>query len=59
MFADFNHNIPKAPNLLTQDFNVSRACAVWITDITHIVTGKGKLYLTSVKNLYNKEKVRN
>lgn len=55
--TDSNHNMPKAPNLLNQDFNVSRPCAVWVTDITQIVTGEGKLYLAAVKDLYNKEVV--
>lgn len=53
--TDSNHNLPKAPNLLNQEFGVSRPCAVWVTDITQIVTGEGKLYLAAVKDLYNKE----
>lgn len=53
--TDSNHNFPKAPNLLEQNFNVSKPCAVWVTDITQILTGEGKLYLAAVKDLYHKE----
>ena len=38
--TDSNHNLPKAPNLLNQNFHVDRPNAVWVTDITQFITGK-------------------
>lgn len=53
--TDSNHNLPKAPNLLNQDFNVDKPNAVWVTDITEFKTLTGKLYLASIKDLFHKE----
>lgn len=53
--TDSNHDLPKAPNLLNQDFKVDRPNAVWVTDITQFVTEKGKLYLAAVKDIFHKQ----
>jgi putative transposase len=53
--TDSNHNLPKAPNLLNQDFKVEKPYTVWVTDITQLITEKGKLYLAAVKDLFHKE----
>lgn len=54
--TDSNHSLPKAPNLLDQDFTVDRPNAVWVTDITEFKTSKNqKLYLASVKDIFHKE----
>ena len=53
--TDSNHNLPKAPNLLNQDFSVNKPNAVWVTDITEFKAACGKLYLASIKDLYHKE----
>ena len=53
--TDSNHNLPKAPNLLNQDFKVDRPNKVWVTDITQFITERGKLYLATVKDIFHKE----
>lgn len=55
--TDSNHNLPKAPNLLNQQFEVDRPNAVWVTDITEFKVTNGKLYLAAVKDLFHKEVV--
>jgi len=53
--TDSNHDLPKAPNLLNQDFNVDKPNKVWVTDITQFITERGKLYLATVKDIFHKE----
>lgn len=53
--TDSNHNLPKAPNLLNQNFKVDHPNKVWVSDITEFKTVKGKLYLAVVKDLFHKE----
>jgi putative transposase len=49
------HNFPIAPNLLNQNFKVTRANYAWVSDITYIPTGEGWLYLAAVTDLYHKK----
>jgi putative transposase len=53
--TDSNHNLPKAPNLLNQDFKVDKPNKVWVTDITQFITERGKLYLATIKDIFHKE----
>lgn len=53
--TDSNHSLPKAPNLLNQEFQVDRTNAIWVTDITEFKTINGKLYLATIKDLFHKE----
>jgi putative transposase len=53
--TDSNHNLPKAPNLLNQDFQVDKPNAVWVTDITEFKVTSGKLYLATIKDIFHKE----
>ena len=53
--TDSNHTLPKAPNLLNQEFQVDKPHKVWVTDITQFITEKGKLYLATVKDIFHKE----
>lgn len=46
-----------APNRLQQQFNVARPNEVWVTDITHIKTHEGWLYLAVVVDLYSRRVV--
>ena len=41
-------------NLLHQDFRASRPNEKWVTDISYIPTGEGFLYLSIIKDLYDK-----
>jgi putative transposase len=50
-----NHNLPVADNLLNQQFQVSEANKVWVTDITYVATDEGWLYLAGHKDLFTKE----
>ena len=36
--TDSKHNLPVAPNLLKQDFNIKEPNKVWLADITYIPT---------------------
>lgn len=53
--TDSNHNYPISPNLLKQNFFVSRKSQVWVSDITYIKTNKGWLYLTVILDLYDRK----
>ena len=41
-------------NLLQRDFSASRPNEKWVTDISYIPTGEGFLYLSVIKDLYDK-----
>ena len=49
------HNLPVAPNLLDQNFDVTEPGTVWGTDITYITTDEGWLYLAAIKDFGSKE----
>lgn len=53
--TDSNHKYPISPNLLKQNFLVSRKSQVWVSDITYIRTNKGWLYLTIILDLYDRK----
>lgn len=53
--TDSNHKLPKAPNLLNQNFKVDAPNTVWVTDITQFKAGNRKLYLAAIKDLFHKE----
>ena len=55
--TDSNHNYPIAPNILNQNFKVSRANQVWVSDITYIETKQGWMYLTVIIDLFNRKVV--
>lgn len=50
-----NHKLPVAENILNQNFKVERPGALFVGDISYICTGKGWLYLATVKNICTKE----
>lgn len=52
-----NHNLPVAPNLLNQDFKVSKPNKVWVSDFTYLWTEKGWMYLAVVIDLYSRKVV--
>ena len=55
--TDSNHDLPVAPNLLEQKFEVGSLNKVWVSDITYIQTDEGFAYLTLVHDLGNREPV--
>lgn len=50
-----NHRYPISPNLLNQDFSVTRKNQVWVSDITYIETLKGWSYLTVIIDLFDRK----
>jgi putative transposase len=52
-----NHNLPVAPNLLEQNFNINEPNTVWVGDITYNWTDEGWLYTAIVKDLCTKDVV--
>ena len=53
--TDSKHNHPVAENLLDRKFEVERPDQVWVSDITYIPTEEGWLYLSAVKDLFQKK----
>ena len=54
--TDGSHTLPIAPNLLEQKFNNTDAPnQVWVTDITYVPTDEGWLYVSAIKDLFNKK----
>lgn len=51
------HNLPVAPNLLNQNFEVEAPDTTWVGDITYIHTNEGWLYLAVLLDLFNREVV--
>ncbi|MBF3524130.1 IS3 family transposase [Burkholderia pseudomallei] len=49
------HDLPVAPNLLSQDFSTTAPNQAWCGDITYIATDEGWLYLAGLKDLYSGE----
>ena len=49
------HDYPVAQNLLNQNFHVDEPNKVWVTDISYIGTDEGWLYLSTVKDLFDRQ----
>jgi transposase InsO family protein len=55
--TDSNHDYPVAPNLVNQQFTVSKPNKLWAADITYIPCREGRLYLASILDLCTREVV--
>jgi putative transposase len=53
--TDSKHTGRIAPNLLNQDFKISKMNTVWVADITYIRTQSGWLYLAAVMDLCSRK----
>lgn len=51
--TDSNHNLPVAENLLNRDFRSDSRGKKWLSDITHLWTDEGWLYLAGILDLYD------
>lgn len=52
-----NHDLPVAPNLLQRDFSPAAPNQVWTSDITHVATAEGWLYLVVIIDLFSRQEV--
>ena len=50
--TDSGHDLPVAPNLLKQQFDVPRPNVAWSSDITQLATPEGWLYMAVVLDLF-------
>lgn len=55
--TDSGHNLPVAKNILNRNFTVGSPNTRWVSDITYINTGEGRLYLAAVMDLDSKRVV--
>lgn len=53
--TDSNHRYAIAENLLEQNFYVSFPNAVWVSDITYILTDMGWMYLVVIMDLFSRK----
>ncbi|MBF4515799.1 IS3 family transposase [Flavobacterium sp. ANB] len=51
--SDARHNHYVFPNLLKPTLNIEAPCQVWLSDINHIQTVTGALYLTIIMDLFD------
>jgi putative transposase len=49
------HNLPIAPNLLAQNFNVTESNTAWVGDITYIRVKQQWLYLAVILDLHSRK----
>ena len=55
--TDSRHTHPVAENLLKRNFTASAPNKVWVTDITHIWTRAGWMYLAAILDLFSRRVV--
>lgn len=55
--TDSNHGYPIASNILDRNCSVSRENQVWVSDINHVETKQGWMYLTVIIDLFNRKVV--
>jgi putative transposase len=52
--TDARHRLPVASNRLARQFRVSRPDQAWVSDLTHLQTRHGGLYLVVIIDLYSR-----
>ena len=53
--TDSKHNLPVAENLLDRKFEAASPNQAWVSDITHVRTRAGWLYLAAVMDLFSRK----
>ena len=53
--TDSKHTMPVSPNVLARQFEESLPNQAWVSDITHICTHSGWLYLAAVLDLHSRK----
>jgi putative transposase len=51
--TDSNHNLPVAENILNREFTATSRDKKWLSDITHIWTDEGWLYLAGILDVFD------
>lgn len=52
--TDSRHDLPVVANVLARQFTPARPNLAWVSDITHVRTASGWLYLAAVLDLYSR-----
>ena len=52
-YRNYSNHIHRYENLLNRDFNAEKPNQKWVTDISHIKTQQGTLYLSVIRDLYD------
>jgi transposase InsO family protein len=52
--TDSHHSFPIAKNIVNRNFAVRHQDKVWVSDITHIKTGEGWVYIALVMDLFSR-----
>jgi putative transposase len=55
--TDSKHDMPVAENVLDRRFEVEAPNTAWVTDITHVWTSEGWLYLAAILDLFSRRVV--
>ena len=53
-YVKYGEALHRYPNLLNRNFTADRSNQKWVTDISYIRTGQGFLYLSVIRDLYDK-----
>ncbi len=53
-YCNYSQTLHRYDNLLNRDFNVDRPNQKWVTDISYIKTSQGFLYLSVIRDLYDR-----
>lgn len=53
-YCNYSQTLHRYDNLLNRDFNADRPNQKWVTDISYIKTAQGFLYLSVIRDLYDR-----
>ena len=53
-YCNYSQSLHRYENLLNRDFHADRPNQKWVTDISYIKTGQGFLYLSVIRDLYDR-----
>ena len=53
-YCNYSQALHRYENLLNRDFHADRPNQKWVTDISYIKTGQGFLYLSAIRDLYDR-----
>lgn len=52
-YRNYGEHLHRYPNLLNKNFKANRPNQKWVTDISHIKTAQGTLYLSIIRDLFD------